>query len=90
MAPGAVAGRSAVISGDVSSPSAPAHGFSFSRRFGQDCPVLFQGTLKKDRAILFETSGQENSCAGAEGELKDTSLKYYFSTFKASLFQSAC
>ena len=29
-----------------SSPSAPAHEFSLSRRFGQDCPVLFQGTFE--------------------------------------------
>ena len=35
---------------------------------------LFKSSLKKDRAILPETSGQRsqvNSCAGAEGELKD-------------------
>ena len=30
-----------------SSPSAPAHEFSLSRRFGQDCPVLFQGTFEQ-------------------------------------------
>ena len=30
-----------------SSPSAPAHEFSLSRRFGQDCLVLFQGTFEQ-------------------------------------------
>ena len=50
--------------GSFSSPSAPAHEFSLSRRFGHDCPVFFQGTfefkssLKKDRAVLSKTSGQ--------------------------------
>ena len=34
-------------SNSFSSPSAPAHEFSLSRRFGQDCPVLFQGTFEK-------------------------------------------
>ena len=39
-----------------------------SRRFGQDCPVLFQGTFES----CPKRRDKENSCAGAEGELKDS------------------
>ena len=60
------------------SPSAPANEFSWSRRFGQDCPDLFQGTLKKKKSsskkvwvILSKTSRSRNSSAGSEGEIKN-------------------
>ena len=38
--------RTVCTRGSFSSPSAPAHEFSLSWRFGQDCPVLFQGTFE--------------------------------------------
>ena len=43
-----------------SSPSAPAHEFSLSWRFGQDCPVLFQGTF--EWVVRFTRKRRSESC----------------------------